>query len=163
MKTRIFTTALMVLLTTGLFANTTDNEKKDSTTLLAYAPAGKISHEYIPANVENPAAIYSILHAGILENWINSRELWEQRSPETESMNVSFENAGLDEWVAGREAWEQESDPAIAGMEKASLEEWISDMETWEQEGNPSEPSTFRYQSDYLETWISERNNWEQK
>jgi hypothetical protein len=163
MKTRIFNTVMIVILTTSLFAGATNSDKKDSTSVLAYTATEKANNEYNPSNAGFTANSYSVSNADLLENWISSRESWEQESPETEAVNYSFEKVDLDGWISGRETWEQASDPANTAMVTIILEEWVSGRASWEQEGNTSEHSTFSYRSNILAVWISEMDNWEQK
>jgi hypothetical protein len=135
MKTRIFTTAAMMILTINLIAGTTKWNGKDSTAVLAYAPSAKYSFELKAGNNElTTGAIYTKA-ADVLENWITARESWEQESEMTKAELI----------------------------ETVNLEAWIASRESWEQQGTDDEINRISEQSDILETWISERMNWEQK
>jgi hypothetical protein len=135
MKTKIFTTVTMLILASNLIAGTTNRIEKDTTTVLAYTAYEKSSFEIRSENnVVTREAIY-VNNADILENW-----------------------------VATRESWEQEGVPGNSDlMETVNLEEWIASRESWEQKGSDNEITTVSVQSDILEIWVSERENWEQK
>jgi len=135
MKTRIFTTVAMLILASNLIAGTTYRMEKDTTTVLAYAAYEKSSFEI---RSENNGVISEATH-------VNNADI-------------------LENWVATRESWEQESEPGNSDlMETVNLEEWIASRESWEQKGSDNEMTTFLEQSDILEIWFSERENWEQK
>ena len=161
MKTRIFATAAMFILTTSLVEGTNQQNEKDSTAVLAYAATVKGQSPAV-----NESAAYSKMESDVfvLENWINDREAWEQESRGYEAETSVMGTVNLEEWVSDREVWEQESDAHVnyvAGM--VSLEEWIAGRETWEQEGSGEEMPGFATGTEILGKWIAERNNWEQR
>ena len=164
MKTRIFTTVAMLILASNLIAGTTYRIEKDTTTVLAYAAYEKSSFEI---RSENSVVISEAIHvnnADILENWVATRESWEQEGSEAETGNLLMEAVNLEEWISGMESWEQEGEPGNSDlMETVNLEEWIVSRESWEQKGSDNEMTTFLGQSDILGIWISERENWERK
>jgi hypothetical protein len=161
MKTRIFTTAALLLLTVGLTEKVNGHNEKDSTSVLAFVETGK-SHS-ITINVpEMNTAMES--KAYVLENWITDRENWEQEGTGFVAANSTMELVHLEEWISGREAWEQESEPNNTTIsEPVSLMEWIEGRENWEQEGTAQENPGFAGTPDILGKWMAERENWEQK
>jgi hypothetical protein len=164
MKTRIFTTAAMLILATQLIAGTTNMNEKDSTSVLAYVSPDKSSFETSAGNTVFNSGMNYTVTANILEEWIAARETWEQEGSEATTGNFHMEPVNLEEWISERELWEQESEPAKTELiETVSLEEWIASRESWEQESNETEVTGFSGESDMLKAWIMDRDNWEQK
>ena len=156
MKTRFFTIALVFL-----FATTTIAEAINSTT-----ENSKIASRHESNNGIEMIAAGSQFEPGLLDEWISTRENWEQDNQEIES-NVAMELSQLlEEWVSGRETWEQgnneiESNSSVETSQL--LEEWFSGRENWEQgsqEVNNNDTIDF---SELLEEWMTSRNNWEQQ
>jgi hypothetical protein len=143
MKTRILITALMIAFSTCVIAETNQVKSEDSLYTSSLANLnGIFSSETGGMNVvfNNPSEYVpssgSIENAVSLEEWVESRESWEQESselPASINLTVSVDLGG---WIESREFWEQENSEmgsANNSMEMVNLEDWISNRESWEQ------------------------------
>jgi hypothetical protein len=173
MKTRILLTALMITFSMCVIAEINPGKSEDSlfTTHLA-SINGSISSELDAMHVLNhnyseATPPYGSFENSVnLEEWVESREIWEQESSELSLETKPIESVDLEGWIESRESWEQENSEMGTGnsyMETVNLEEWISSRESWEQEA--SELNTFSavYPSSLLEEWITGREIWEQE
>jgi len=161
MKTRIFTTAALFLLTVGFTEGATKQSEKDSASVLAYVATEKNHVVSVSVPGTNHTMESKVV---LLENWIAEREAWEQEDAGFETESNSAEMVNLMDWVSGREAWEQESDTYSTYLSgTVSLEEWIAGRENWEQEGSEQKNPGIAAVSDFLGKWIQEREEWEQK
>jgi hypothetical protein len=164
MKTRIFTTVAMLILTTNLIAGTVNKSEKDSVTVLAYATINNNLSEIIAGNFLFTSNLHVAGTADILEEWIASRESWEQEDSGAETGNTLREAVNMEEWISEREAWEKAGEASKTELiETVSLEEWITSRESWEQEGSKTEVTGTSVESSMLKVWVMERENWEQK
>jgi hypothetical protein len=78
----------------------------------------------------------------------------------------AIETIQLEEWIASRDNWEQERQETVSNyaLEKSSmLEEWITSRDIWEQEGQETVCDNTLKDSSMLEKWIASRESWEQK
>jgi hypothetical protein len=172
MKTRILIAALMIAFSTSAIAGTNQVKSEDSLYTSSLANLNGIFQsetegmnvvsnspsEYVPSSG-------SFENAVNLEEWVKSRESWEQKSSELAAGFNLTESVDLEGWFTSRELWEQESSEFKAvGAEYSSslLEEWVAGRETWEQENSGIE-LTNEFTGKIQQEWISNREAWEQK
>ena len=156
MKTRFFTIAPVLL-----FATTTIAEAINSTT-----ENSNIASRHESNNGIEMIAAGSQLEHGILDEWISTRENWEQENQEIESNEAMELSQLLEEWVSGRETWEQgsrEIEISFTVETSQLLEEWFTGRENWEQESQEVNSNDTIDFSELLEEWMTSRNNWEQQ
>jgi hypothetical protein len=172
MKTRILLTALMITFSMCVIAEINPGKSEDSlfTTHLA-SINGSISSELDAMHVLNhnyseaTAPLGSFENSANLEEWVESREVWEQESSELSTEIKPTESFELEGWIESRESWEQENSEmgtVNSSMETINLEEWITSRESWEQENSVTEWSDGSLKSAQVE-WINSREAWEQK
>ena len=129
MKTRIFTATLLALFAFTGFSGSANNRVNNISSSTCHEnQCGLKSQEMQESN-----ALYD---ATVLNEWIATREIWEQESQEMVSENVVMESASLEEWISSRENWEQiGEDTMIENPYTGSLilDTWITGNETWEQ------------------------------
>jgi hypothetical protein len=172
MKTIILIAALMITFSTYMRAETKQVKSEDSLSTSALAEAnGLVPSETTGMKffVSHPSVIMpsagTLENAVNLEEWIESRELWEQQNSEMISLNNSGMTVNLEEWIGSRETWEQEcSETATfsATYHSSLLQEWVTECETWEQENSGAE-WTAKSAVNIQQDWISKREAWEQK
>jgi hypothetical protein len=172
MKTRILIAALMIAFSTSVIAGNNQVKSEDSLYTSSLANLnGVFSSETGGMNVvfnhpsEYMPSTGSIENEVNLEEWIESRESWEQESSELPAVNNLNESVDLEGWIESREVWEQGNSEMInlnSSLETVNLEEWISSRETWEQENSGIE-LTNESAGIMQEEWISNREAWEQK
>jgi hypothetical protein len=134
MKARIFTTLAMFILATNLIAGTANMNEMDSTTIFAYAATDNHISEISAGNIVFTSGLNSSITANVLEEWIATRESWEQEGSEAGRGNNLMESVNLEDWISGRESWEQESEIAKTELiETVNLGNWIASRESWEQ------------------------------
>ena len=168
MKTRILSTALMIMFTTGILAEPGSFKSEDSlyTSHLALMN-GSNSSETFGYNVYTellPSGV-TLQDAAILDEWVESREAWESEAYGM-TANTGMEVVNLEGWYDSRESWEQESPEMTSSgtvLEPVNLEEWIGSLESWEQESSASDPGNVAYSANLLEEWVSDREIWEQE
>jgi hypothetical protein len=129
MKTRIFTMILVVLFAVATIAEANNNGSKDLFIVSHYDnTSGLKVQEMASDNVPSELSI--------LNEWITSRENWEQESQEMVNDNALEESSMLNDWIASRENWEQKGQETLSdnSLENTSmLAEWITSRENWEQ------------------------------
>ena len=172
MKTRILLTALMITFSMCVIAEIDPGKSEDSlfTTHLA-SINGSITSELDAMHVLNHnyseaiPSFVSFENSVNLEEWVESREIWEQESSELSVETQPLESVDLEGWIESRESWEQENSEmgtVSSSMETINLEEWINSRESWEQENSGTEWSDRSLESTQVE-WINSREAWEQK
>jgi hypothetical protein len=172
MKTKILIAALMIAFSTCVIAETNQVKSEDSLYTSSLANLnGMFPSETGGMHVvfNNPSEYAplsgSFENAVSLEEWVESRESWEQESSEwTEGISLT-ESVDLEGWIESRELWEQGNSELITlnnSVETVNLEEWISSREAWEQE-NSGNVLTNESTGTIQEEWISNREAWEQK
>jgi hypothetical protein len=143
MKTRILITTLMITISTCVIAETNTFKSEDSlfSSHLAYLN-GSVSSESDDMHVLNHnfselnSSVGSFENSVNLEEWIESRETWEQESSDLSAILNLTESVDLEGWIFSRELWEQENSEMVTGYnstETVNMEEWFSSRETWEQ------------------------------
>jgi Flp pilus assembly protein CpaB len=129
MKTRIFTMTLVVLFGVASIAGASNNRIINSDTASG--------HENTVVQVSQKIVADNALEMTTnLEEWITSRESWEQDGQETVTDNSIEQTAILEEWIISRDKWEQEGEEMgnnFAQVESPKMEEWIANIENWEQ------------------------------
>jgi hypothetical protein len=173
MKTRILITALMIAFSTCVIAESNPVKSEDSLYTSSLANFnGIFSAETTGMNVllSNPSEYMPssgvFENAANLEEWIESRESWEQESSELPAGNNLTESVDLEGWIESRELWEQENsemETVNNSMETVNMEEWISSREAWEQESSELKAVGAVYSSSILEQWVTDRETWEQE
>jgi len=166
MKTRILTTALMILFTTVIIAEPVRNTNEDTLSIQPLAFLGGSSapemSEYGTLSADSSIELVVEDNAG-LEYWVESREVWESEASEL-TVGYGMEPVKLDGWYDSRENWEQESSSLdLSGLVYINnLGEWVTERESWEQSDATRElvPQTV---SSFQQDWINERSMWEQK
>ena len=156
MKTRFFSIAVVLLFAVSTIAKAENSRTEDS--IVASSHESNNGIEMISANSE--------FGTNLLDEWISTRENWEQESQEIESNSVVEATQLLEEWFTGRENWEQGSQEfeSNSGVETSQLlEEWFSGRENWEQGSQEIENNGAAITSQMLEEWIATRDNWEQR
>jgi hypothetical protein len=129
MKTRIITATLIVLFAFVVFSGSANNRVSNISTASCHENlCGLKSQEMLDTQVSYDATI--------LNEWVATREIWEQESQEMSSENVMIESTSLEEWISGRENWEQIGEDTVMENPYAGsliLDAWITGNETWEQ------------------------------
>jgi hypothetical protein len=129
MKTRFISMTLVQLFAVATIAGASDIKIINSSAASCHENATEPdSQEMVSDNTLNVSTM--------LDEWIATREIWEQESQEIVSDNVLNESSVLNEWIATREIWEQESQEMVsdnAPNELFMLNEWIDARENWEQ------------------------------
>ena len=129
MKTRIFTATLLALFAFTGFSGSANNRVNNNSTASSHEnPCGLKSQEILDSQVSYDATI--------LNEWIATREIWEQEGQEMVSENVVMESAYLEEWISGRENWEQIGEDTVIVNPYAGsmiLDSLITGNESWEQ------------------------------
>jgi hypothetical protein len=129
MKTRIFIMTLVVLLAVATIAEARNHRIKNTSIASC--------HENTVVQLSQKIVVDNPLEVAInLEEWITSRENWEQDVQETVTDNSIEQTANLEEWIISRDNWEQEGEEmgnSFAHVESSKMEEWIASIENWEQ------------------------------
>lgn len=167
MKTRILTTALMIILTLGVFAE--PNSIKNADTLSAPHLAlisGTTSSETIEytTGLEYLPVVATMENSAQLAEWIDSRENWEQFDAESPVISASVANVSLDNWLNDRTSWEQASssyDLAVVAYFN-NVEDWYNARESWEQSVSGSDLAR-QFEGKVQPEWMNARESWEQK
>jgi len=166
MKTRILTTALMILFSTVVIAEPVRNTNEDSLSIHQLAVLnGSTAAETIDCGtISEYLSLPSIIdnNAG-LEGWVESREVWESEASDATFAYV-MEPVMLGGWYDSRESWEQESSSLdLSGVVYINnLEEWVSECESWEQSDAAGELVPLG-EGSFQQDWINDRAMWEQK
>jgi len=166
MKTKILTTALMILFTTVIIAEPVRNTNEDTLSIHHLAVlSGSTGSEIIEyGTVSEYLTTEAIVenNAG-LEVWVESREIWESEASELE-VGLGMEPVMLDGWYDRRESWEQESSSLdLTGVVYLNnIEEWVSECESWEQSDAAGELVPLG-EGSFQQDWINDRAMWEQK
>jgi hypothetical protein len=129
MKTRIISTTMVVLFAALTVAGATNNRNQDSLSASSHENATE-------QNFANMVPLNPSPEATLMEEWIESRDNWEQTEQNTVSSYLLIDSEMLEEWMLSRDNWEQEGQNLMAGnipVKSALLEEWISSTENWEQ------------------------------
>ena len=168
MKTRILVTVLMLSFTTMVMAETNQTKSEDSlsTSQLAVISGSNISEttEY-NASLEMVPSGITMLNTVTLEEWVESREVWENEANESAEIS-STEIINLEGWYETRETWEQENSEVLSVntvLASVNMEEWIGTRETWEQDPSASDLNSIVYTEALLENWIATCDVWEQE
>jgi hypothetical protein len=128
MKTRIITATFLALFAFTGFSGSANNRVNNSEASCHENQYGLKNQEMLDAQVSYDATI--------LNEWIATREIWEQDDQEMVSENVVMESASLEEWISGRENWEQIGEDTVIVNPYAGsliLDSWITGNESWEQ------------------------------
>jgi hypothetical protein len=169
MKTRFFLTALMIALTTCAIAGSNNFKGEDTLSTFNLAiisdqngsesVTGEVIHT-VPAEIM-PSGLTSV-NSNTLEEWMESRESWENEN--TETIAGTMESVNLQGWLESRAAWEQESTENVSAplTQPVDLEGWVTGLENWEQEDYEAVPANLTESVD-LRSWIENMENWEQK
>jgi hypothetical protein len=130
MKTRIITATLLALFAFTGFSGSANNRVNNNSTASCHENlCGLKCQELLDIQVSYDAAI--------LNEWIATREIWEQESQEMVSENMVMESTSLEAWISGRENWEQIGEDTVIVNPYAGsliLDSWITGNESWEQE-----------------------------
>ena len=129
MNTRIITATLISLFAFIGFSGLANNRVNINSTASSHEnPCGLKSQEKLDTQVSYDTTI--------LNEWLATREIWEQEGQEIVSENVVMESAYLEEWISGRENWEQKAEDTVIINPYAGsmiLNSWINGNESWEQ------------------------------
>jgi len=167
MKTRILATALMIIFTTGVFANASHFKSEDSLYASGLAVVnGSRASETVENNsiTEIVPSVETLQNDVNLEEWVEDMQAWEQESSENPSASF-VESVSLTGWFNSRESWEQESSTADMGSVTISgiiLENWVAEVDNWEQEVSAGDLA-LKFKGALQQEWISDRETWEQK
>jgi hypothetical protein len=126
MKTRFFFIMVVFLFAIAPIAKATNNTPENSSVAS--------SHE---SNTGIEMIYQDVLYdSALLDEWILTRDTWEQEDQENGTMNDLEASQILEEWVTSRENWENEgseSDKFVIPVDPTILEEWNASCENWEQ------------------------------
>jgi hypothetical protein len=129
MKTRIISITMGVLFAALTVAGATNNRNQNSLSASFHENATVQNFTDMVSN--NPS-----VESNMMEEWIESRDNWEQAEQNTVSSDLVNDSAMLEEWMLSRDNWEQggqdltgDNFPAKSSL----LEEWIASTENWEQ------------------------------
>jgi hypothetical protein len=129
MKTRFFTITLIILFTAlsvfGAANSRVENISRAS------------GHENVTEqNFTDLIPDFPTLESTTMEEWIDSRNSWEQEEQVVDTSDFLNDPAMLVEWVTTRDNWEQE-DQDLTGDnfpgKSSLLDEWIAGTDNWEQ------------------------------
>jgi hypothetical protein len=130
MKTRIISITMGVLFAALTVAGATNSRNHKSSTASSHENATE-------QNSANMVPLNPSPEATIMEEWIESRDNWEQTEQNTVSSDLLMDSEMLEEWMLSRDNWEQ-GDQDLKGENVASqsslLDEWVAGTENWEQE-----------------------------
>jgi hypothetical protein len=129
MKTKIISITMGVLFAALTVAGATNNRNQDSSSASSHENATEQNFAImVPLNPSPEVTI--------MEEWIESRDNWEQTEQNTVSSDLLIDSEMLEEWMLSRDNWEQ-GDQDLNGENVAAksslLEEWIASTENWEQ------------------------------
>jgi hypothetical protein len=129
MKTRIISITMGVLFAAFTVAGATNNRNQDSSSASSHENATE-------QNLANMVPLNPSPEATIIEEWIESRDNWEQAEQTIASGDLVMDSEMLEEWMQSRDNWEQgdqDSTGENSPSKSSLLEEWISSAENWEQ------------------------------
>jgi hypothetical protein len=129
MKTRIISITMGVLFAALTVAGATNNRNQNSTAASCHENATEQNFTDMVSN--NPSVEFNMM-----EDWIESRDNWEQAGQSMVANDLMIDSAMLEEWMLSRDNWEQEDQGFIGGnipVKSSLLEEWIASTENWEQ------------------------------
>jgi hypothetical protein len=129
MKTRIFSITMGVLFAALTVAGATNNRNQNSSSASSHENATE-------QNFVNMVPFTPSPETTLMEEWIESRDNWEQAEQTTVSDDLVINSEMLEEWMQSRDNWEQ-GDQDLNGENIAAksslLEEWVASTENWEQ------------------------------
>jgi hypothetical protein len=129
MKTRIISITMGVLFAALTVTGATNNGNQNSSSATCHENE-KVQNftELVPIN--------PFLETNMMEEWIESRDNWEQAGQSTVSNDHVIDSEMLEEWMQSRDNWEQ-GDQDLQGesiaVKSSLLEEWVASTENWEQ------------------------------
>jgi hypothetical protein len=126
MKTKFFTITMVFLFALTAMAEATSSRPEN------LSVASRHESNTVLDMISNDV----LYDSALLDEWISSRETWEQEGQEMESNNAENVSQILEEWVTGRENWENEgseTDRSFPPFEPSLLDEWNSSNQNWEQ------------------------------
>lgn len=129
MKTRFFSITLIILFAAFTVFGAA-NSRVENTSRAS-------SHENVTEqNFTDMIPDFPAIESTMMEEWIDSRNSWEQEEHAVDTSDFLNDPVMLEEWVISRDNWEQK-DQDLTGDNfpgKSSwLDEWIADTENWEQ------------------------------
>lgn len=127
MKTRLISTTMAILFAALTLAGTANNRTDNSS---ATSRIENITEQ----NISDLNSCCPSAEPTTMEEWIDSRDVWEQIGHEEIASNSAMGSEMLEDWMVSRDTWEQqdmhvENPSGIPSV----LEQWTARSDNWEQ------------------------------
>jgi hypothetical protein len=129
MKTRIFSITMGVLFAALTVAGATNNRNQNASSASSHE---NTTEQIFTVLVPN----FPSVETNLMEEWIESRDNWEQAEQTTASGDLVMNSEMLEEWMQSRDNWEQGEQDSMGenpSVKSSILEEWTANAENWEQ------------------------------
>ena len=129
MKTRFFSIILVILFTALTVFGATNKRVENTSRASSHVSATK-------QNLTDVIPGFPTAESTMMEEWIDSRNNWEQEGKSVETNDFLNDPAMLEEWVTSRDNWEQKDQDLMGDNfsgKPSLLDEWIAGTDNWEQ------------------------------
>jgi hypothetical protein len=129
MKTRLISTTLVILFAALTVGGATINRIQNSSAASSHENATE-------QNITNLNFVYPSEETTLMQEWIDSRNEWEQTGQSLATNDFVKDSEMLEEWISTRDNWEKDDQELVSenfNGKSSLLEEWIASTANWEQ------------------------------